>query len=1066
MDGIIYKQDNQCVVSLETSNHSRRCFMTGEYCSQQRNVQQQRKKMHDNKKIMAFVVMNFSDMSEVVYKWRICSYIEKLAKYFFISKDKKQLYCSALHDEEIDKDVWEPVKEIEVVRADTDPSSNYVICNRICQQMQMADLVVVDVSRHNPNVFYEFGMAVALEKLILPICYSESYFNMSIPEGLKNSKEYKDYNENARELEHHIGCYPWRKSLFEYYGICYKEADSAGNNQDKTEYKEFQNVKKAEYGFSDKQYGQFPYHEKINLHEDKVIGEEIYNKLRRTYNEAKPINNTLVVYTMDKFLNEEQSGRCIVNFYHRIIRRFRDEECFCGERVGVLVQGNYIPEDDKDAKKQSNLLYGIGEIIQIGLNQATYHATERKIKTHDVLDISGVKLPGNKSEKDGRIKKYNDDIIRCVKEYIRNRGLLVYPNNPIFVNRLMNKFYKSLFDKENNNEFYLYYAMLKTLCYTNEIVVDISHNFEKCLQTLFWLGAAHGSDIYAITVLHQVTDEERKTMNDSLEKKARNIFDVAGLWTAILCSNDIEGFYKQLSLAQQGVENHSKLVLADRKFYEKEIKEPYSLTELDKFQEVTEKLYTDKKIEEKHALESYYRSRFWNAMLRYNQLYIYLPQGAGIDKAREPKAYMVRWDFDAVSELSFYLSKRKPIGEYRIIAFEKKEENESEEEYLKRVEEQVIEAKEGNFISVGKDATPLGKQMADYINEFSLEQYASENNIHTHVRKDIHRLCKYKSSDTDRVYRVYQGFSCTDGGKKGFFTQHPGVACATCDKASTGKENIYKNISSLGKSKCVIGGNKEHTEITQLLLWRDEKGNTDKESRFRVSLIGSSGPATLAATLLFVDEEQKLRYLESRKYKNDREGEEEKEEFLVELQEIVRKEFMKVFMQRLMSKVRQEPLDGAGMNTPTGERKKEYYFYLVECAVTAYLSTVLYRYFLPFLSERDIKRIRNGMCAFLEHMKTTGESPFALGYYDEITKDETVASDANVENIIRIIPEELVKVLNAFKGLEAFYMVKVQHGEDANEEKDTRSVKNMEMFSINGEERVKCYFVFEDEEDA
>ena len=45
------------------------------------------------------------------------------------------------------------IDKINVIRADSEPSSNYVVCNRICQQMQLADLIVVDVSNQNPNVF-------------------------------------------------------------------------------------------------------------------------------------------------------------------------------------------------------------------------------------------------------------------------------------------------------------------------------------------------------------------------------------------------------------------------------------------------------------------------------------------------------------------------------------------------------------------------------------------------------------------------------------------------------------------------------------------------------------------------------------------------------------------------------------------------------------------------------------------------------------------------------------------------------------------------------------------------
>lgn len=221
------KNAKRCCTSIESCIHIRRCFMTGEHCSKQPNIQRERRKLHDNKhekknfKIRAFVIMNFSDMSDVVYNWRIKPFIESLTKYLYI--DGEKLYCSS----NVDNGNVHPVKEIEVVRSDSDPASNYVVCSRICQQMQIADLVIVDVSYQNANVFYEFGMAVALRKLILPICYSESFYKMVTPETLKK-KEVMDVmsKDEWGTIEHHIGFYPWRKNLFEFYGIRYRTNES------------------------------------------------------------------------------------------------------------------------------------------------------------------------------------------------------------------------------------------------------------------------------------------------------------------------------------------------------------------------------------------------------------------------------------------------------------------------------------------------------------------------------------------------------------------------------------------------------------------------------------------------------------------------------------------------------------------------------------------------------------------------------------------------------------------------------------------------------------------------
>lgn len=192
------------------------------------------------------------DMSDVVYNWRLKPFIERLAEYLEFSNDG--IYCKErpgdkvkLEQDEIRKRLKEkgrvPVQKINVIRADTNYASNYVVCNRICQQMQIADLIVVDVSSENTNVFYEFGMAVALGKAILPICYSESFFEIQIPDKLKKfeerynkleQKEKKNHNDEVERLKRHIDCYPWRRNLFEHYGIRYRSAvDSTALNKDK-----------------------------------------------------------------------------------------------------------------------------------------------------------------------------------------------------------------------------------------------------------------------------------------------------------------------------------------------------------------------------------------------------------------------------------------------------------------------------------------------------------------------------------------------------------------------------------------------------------------------------------------------------------------------------------------------------------------------------------------------------------------------------------------------------------------------------------------------------------------
>ncbi len=136
--------------------------MTGEYCSQKTNIQRERnsqikrweKAIQKAQKqegqvieplaVTAFVIMDFSDMSDVVYKWRIEPFIQSLHKYLYLDKKRHRLYCYTSADQEkamCNEEELDKVEKIRVVRSDSDPASNYVICSGICQQMQIADLV-------------------------------------------------------------------------------------------------------------------------------------------------------------------------------------------------------------------------------------------------------------------------------------------------------------------------------------------------------------------------------------------------------------------------------------------------------------------------------------------------------------------------------------------------------------------------------------------------------------------------------------------------------------------------------------------------------------------------------------------------------------------------------------------------------------------------------------------------------------------------------------------------------------------------------------------------------------
>ncbi len=54
------------------------------------------------------------------------------------------------------------------IRADKELSSHDIMC-KICQQMQSSNLIIADISDHNPNVMLEMGMAFGLGKSVIVI---------------------------------------------------------------------------------------------------------------------------------------------------------------------------------------------------------------------------------------------------------------------------------------------------------------------------------------------------------------------------------------------------------------------------------------------------------------------------------------------------------------------------------------------------------------------------------------------------------------------------------------------------------------------------------------------------------------------------------------------------------------------------------------------------------------------------------------------------------------------------------------------------------------------------------
>lgn len=734
--------------------------------------------------------------------------------------------------------------------------------------------------------------------------------------------------------------------------------------------------------------------------------------------------------------------------------------------MGILLQTNKIPEDPKDGPKDAPILYSVGEMIQIGMNQATNKSHAEMIKSDDYL-AEGEGGNTEPSGSDGNAR-WHDSVVRFTKEFVQNRCIPVYPTDPLYVQRVLKGLQEDVFDLislgstnyPNEAEerelakrfFFLYHIMLRTLRFTNEIVVDISTN---SIQTLFWLGAAHGFDTNAISIRREETPAERLTLTGNPEKRERFIFDVAGLWTAVYRSSDTRGFYSQLAKAQAGIERHSKLILQNRSYYSTNLNEAFWNASPAQGQEDTERLRVEKEDQENIALESYLRNQFWKPMLKYNRLRIYLEQIDEIDRFKEPRPNILKWDVDAVACLNNYLSKRTVINEYEVKTLHEREIDSSAEA--------VNYICVGNVIKIEEAGTPGDKHQDGSL-------LASINNLPGLSCKVRRRFAtrfipRFNEKDPVDCRKMLKGFDDDDTKTPKWLTQLPMINCMECLKKWS--EGCQKNLQNpiindpdgipAGSQndpchlKCNCSPleqfspddekekNRYHTELAQLVLWRESKKlpsdsgsvNADQD-RYRVVITGASGPATKALVSVFVDDSLKqypLPQLKSELDTGEPISDVDLRRFpLVNLQNKIRNELIDRFFAAIDSCKAEYKKTHDDLLKDYTEEDIDHYFARIKQSSRLYLSTVLYKYFFPFVSTEEIQCIFNGMQMYIFSLRATNTSPYAVNY--EGVLDEGVRKPLPpdfIKDIAKEIPNILKKTLDSLRGIDALFAVEVKN---------------------------------------
>lgn len=163
---------------------------------------------------------------------------------------------------------------------------------------------------------------------------------------------------------------------------------------------------------------------------------------------------------------------------------------------------------------------------------------------------------------------------------------------------------------------------------------------------------------------------------------------------------------------------------------------------------------------------------------------------------------------------------------------------------------------------------------------------------------------------------------------------------------------------------------------------------------------------------------------------------------LSELQAMAREKFVNAFIKTLNYQ------DETYTNNQPKEACREFTTKIRYSAVL-YLSSVLYRYFLLFLSLEDEKKLLHGMHFFLFSLLASETVSYPATCENQQMTRKTIENQIVQETV-----EALETVLRKFQGVEALYRVKVQTEENSScDSRKSRCIRPLEGDSVN------CLFV-------
>lgn len=556
-----------------------RCFLTGANCANCRKIIDSKVKRHGRGEVMIFVIMYYSDMTDTVYKWLIKGLIEEVQFTFLDEPNEtpvinKQNISDTWYDTS-DRDMVKTIKlnprdegddhtalYMTLVRADDYSSCGHVICESVCAKIQEADLVVADVSYASPNVFYELGLAAALKKKIVPICYLPKYY-----EELDNTKYTSLRN------------YPWKEKLFKYFAINRAE-------------KEEPDYKQKKYQEDDEEFTKFPYvdsDQKNKENRDSSVG----SILMRLLNQSAARIDDLLLYDLTGFKGNRFCD-CEREFQSEVVSKIYEEMRQPGDRIAILYSEEMVKNEGHWETLPTK--YSFGAICKLAIDQAT-----AEIENGEAYNVSS-----NRDE-------------RFLIQYMTNRTIDVSLEYPIYVRDLKQRRFrelKILTDgiEENSGEasenFTYFDAVLANISYSHMGFVDLRTNL---IQTFFWMGVLQGSGRFTVLMKFRGAKDD-----EALEPRVA--IDVAGLWNAYYMDSNPREFKRRIRLALEDIyEKRGHLRYLDKKWILNAISRMYE----EQTNEVKFGFSKSQNQEMEQEMELFYQRKFWLALLERSDIDIY-----------------------------------------------------------------------------------------------------------------------------------------------------------------------------------------------------------------------------------------------------------------------------------------------------------------------------------------------------------------------------------------------------------------------------------------------------------